>query len=215
MNTFEKTYIISYVKNIDKQHRIKLMLNELHIDNYEFIYGIDMHISDICKTSIWDEKDSQHFIITDNNPDSYASHAISCSIAHITALQHAYYSNFQNCLIIEDDVLLYKNNEYVNKVLNYYPKDADIIQYGYILFYYDNNIKYDENYNIGEWYGGTQCYGVCNRNSMKILIDNYLQTFYEADNYNLYKNLIIYNTNIPIFIDPCHKSYNANILDYN
>jgi GR25 family glycosyltransferase involved in LPS biosynthesis len=135
----EKTYIISYVKNDDKRNHIKSILHDLSINNYEFIYGVDMHISDIYKISIYDEKDGNNFIIENDNADTYASHAISCGIAHFTALEHAYYSNLNNCLIIEDDVLLYKDKDYVNKVLTYYPIDADIVQYGFILFDKDYN----------------------------------------------------------------------------
>ena len=60
---YNKVYIISYVKNVDKQNRIKTLLNKLSISNYEFIYGIDMHISDIYKTKIWDEQFGNNFII--------------------------------------------------------------------------------------------------------------------------------------------------------
>ena len=212
--TYNKVYIISYVKNIDKQNRIKTLLNKLSISNYEFIYGIDMHISDIYKTKIWDEQFGNNFIIKNDSADSYPSHAISCTLAHFTALQHAYYSNINNCLIIEDDVLMYKDLNYISKVLTYYPSNADIVQYGYILWDKDSNAKFDEYYNIGNWYSGAQCYGVCNKTSLNKLINNYLTMFYEADNYNLYKDMIIYNTNIPIFIDSTHLSYNINIEEY-
>lgn len=209
---FDKVYIISYIKNIEKQNRITSILNNvLNINNFEFIYGIDMHISDIYKTTIWDTQHDKSFIIENNSSESYASHAISCGIAHFTAIQHAYYHNFNNCLIIEDDVLLYKNLDYVYKVLSYYPNNADIIQYGYIMWDKDYNIKYDEFYNFGNWYAGAQCYGICNNNTLYKIINNYLNKFYEADNYNLYNDMIIYNTNIPIFIDPSHQN---NITDY-
>lgn len=212
--SIEKTYIISYIKNDEKRNHIKSILNQLSINNYEFIYGIDIHISDAYKITIYDEKDGNNFIIENDNADTYASHAISCGIAHFTALQHAYYSNFNNCLIIEDDVLLYENIDYVKYVLSNFPQDADIIQYGYILFDEDINNKYDNYYNVGQWYPGAQSYAVCNKTSIKQLIDNYLKMFYEADNYNLYSNMKIYNTNIPIFIDPVHIGYNIDIKKY-
>lgn len=215
MNIFDKVYVISYVKNIEKQIKIKSVLNKLNISNFEYIYGIDMHISNICETLIYDERDGKTFIINDNIPESYCSHAISCGIAHLTALQHAYYSGLENCLIIEDDVLLYKNLEYVNNVLYNYPKNADVVQFGYILWENEFNKKYDDYFNIGMWHAGAQAYAICNRNALKKIIDKYLQIFYEADNYNLFSNLIIYNTNIPIFLDPMHKAPSIDISNYN
>lgn len=212
---FDKVYIVSFVKNFEKQNKIKLLLKKLNIENYEFIYGIDTHISNFYKITIWDENNGENFIINNDSCDSCASHSISCGIAHFTALQHAYYSKLNSCIIIEDDVLLYKDLNYVNKVLSYYPEDADIIQYGYILFESDKNEKYDEYFNKGIWYAGAQAYGVCNRNSIKKIIDKYLDRFYEADNYNLYSDMKIYNTNIQVFIDPFYNNKDiTNINNY-
>lgn len=66
-----------------------------------------MHISDIYKTSIYNEREDNIFKIENNSPDTYASHGISCGITHFTALQHAYYSNANNCLIIYNSNLSY------------------------------------------------------------------------------------------------------------
>lgn len=210
---FEKLYIISYIKNDQKRNKIKNILNKLSITEFEFIYGIDMNISDIYKTSIYDEREGNIFKIENTSPDTYASHAISCGIAHFTALQHAYYSNINNCLIIEDDVLLYNDLIYVNNVLSYYPENADIIQYGFISLRDNKNEIYDKYYEVGKWYAGTQAYAVCNRYTLEKLINNYLNIFYESDNYNLYNDMKIFNTNIPIFIDPIYNNdlfYNYN-----
>ena len=210
---FEKLYIISYIKNDEKRNKIKNILNKLSITEFEFIYGIDMHISDIYKTSIYDEREGNIFKIENPSPDTYASHAVSCGIAHFTALQHAYYSNINNCLIIEDDVLLYNDLIYVNNVLSYYPENADIIQYGFISLQDNKNETYDKYYEVGKWYAGTQAYAVCNRYTLEKLINNYLNMFYESDNYNLYNDMKIFNTNIPIFIDPIHN--NDLLYNYN
>ena len=214
---YDKVYIISYVKNIDKQEHIKQTLNNLSINNFEFIYGIDVYLSNLCEIKIYDNDIDHSFVINDNIPNSYVSHAISCGIAHFTALQHAYYSNLNNCLIIEDDVLLYKDLNYVNNTLSNAPEDADVIQYGYIIF--DKTYKFkrkEELFFKDIWSAGTQCYGIMNRIALKKIIDNYLDTFYESDNMMLYKNLIVYKTSIPIFIDPHHngnRKYNVNLID--
>lgn len=210
---FEKIYIISYIKNDKKRNQIKNILKKLLITKFEFIYGIDMHISDIYKTSIYDESEGNIFKIKNTSPDTYTSHAISCGIAHFTALQHAYYSHVNNCLIIEDDVLLYNDLGYVNNVLSYYPENADVIQYGYISLQNNKNETYDKYYDVGKWYAGTQAYAICNRHTLEKLINNYLNMFYESDNYNLYNDMKIFNTNIPIFIDPIHN--NDLLCNYN
>ena len=210
---FDKIYIISFVKNSKKQCQIKYILeNILKINNFEFVYGLDMNISNMTDIRIYDNYGDRIAIMPNNDPNSYESHHISCSIAHITALQHAYYNNFNNVLIIEDDVLLYKNLDYVNKILSYYPEDADVIQYGYI-FDGGYNEKYDNYYDIGHWYAGTQCYGICNKNTMNIIINRYLDKLFACDNHQLYKDFKIYNTHIPIFLDPDHCG-DFNINEY-
>ena len=54
MIKIDKIYIISFVKNIDKQKNIINKLNKLNLTNYEFIYGIDIHLSNLSNVLIYD-----------------------------------------------------------------------------------------------------------------------------------------------------------------
>lgn len=206
MNTvFDKIYIISYVKNVDRRRYMSYVFdNVLHIDNYEFIYGIDIFS---LKNIIYDE--TKHNYYDDEN---YNIHGLSCGIAHLTALQHAQANNFNKILICEDDIKFINDLNYIEYVFNNHPDDADIIKFNTTLFIDINQI--DKNLIVNDlyysqilfWYAGATCYGIYNKETINSLIDSYINKSIIADWEDKFNSSFkIYSLIKMICIEPSQK----------
>jgi GR25 family glycosyltransferase involved in LPS biosynthesis len=205
---FDRVYCISYCRNIEKQNNISKVMKYLGI-NFEFIYGADYTNLKILKHDDFNflnkskEKEQQS-----KNNFKYYTHWIGASYDHYTAVIHAYESGANSVLIMEDDCAFINDISYIQYALNNYPKDADIVKFGYVsrcsLENFKSNIDlYKPNQFIIEnvnhiGYIGSQLYGICNRETMKKYIDlqqnifrcidcipNTLNHMYNTNNYGL------------------------------
>jgi GR25 family glycosyltransferase involved in LPS biosynthesis len=200
MINFDKTYIISYVHNVNKRDRMAKKMKELDIDNYDFIYGCDLNnLSNFIDVS---------YKGTDNdNRNEYYVHAISCALTHLTAIQLGYDLGANSILIMEDDILFYKDINFIKKCLNDYPQDADLIQFGYFDVY---NRNFNQTFNKTFYTCGAQMYALCNRNIMNDYIKSQYNIFCSADNIDVLvseNNYNIYLVNPQLCIDPYHHDF--------
>lgn len=203
MIKFDKVYVISYVHNIDKRKTISDKLQNLDITNFEFIYGYDFH-------NLGNFNDIR-YKGTDKPNTSYYIHGVSCGLAHLTAVQLGYDSGANSILIIEDDVLFYKDKNFIIDCLSNYPEDADLIQFGYIDW---NKQTFNNVFNKSFYRSGTQMYALCNRNIMKRYIESQYNIFCSADNIDIFKYENNYDIKSNIYIvypqlaiDPLHNKH--------
>lgn len=200
MINFDKTYIISYVHNIEKRDHISKKMKELDIDNYEFVYGCDLNnLSNFMDVN---------YKGTDDNRDAYYIHAISCTLTHLTAIQLGYDLGSNSILIIEDDVLFYKDINFIKKCLNDYPQDADLIQFGYIDFF---KRKFNQTFTKTFYTPGAQMYALCNRNIINDYINSQYNIFCSADNIDIFKKENDYNIYL-VYPQLCIDPYHHNML---
>lgn len=210
MNTiYEKIYVITTPKAIDKQLHIKSILDKLKL-NFEFIYSVNTY-----KLRGLINYNNMNF--NDNCPDNtieYNYGHIGCTFTHYTAIENAYYHNFNNVLIFEDDARFIKNYDYIEYVLNNIPNDADIIRYG--LTYRDheftNNDLYIKNDDIPT--AGTQCYALCNKNTINNWLHTIERELTEVDNYKIWNIGNTYQLQQLICIDPNADIKNINKENY-
>ena len=130
---FDKVYCISYCRNIEKQNNMRKLMKYLGI-NFEFIYGADYTNLEILKHKDflffkdWDDDQSYKDKFNFRN----YTHFIGASYDHYTAVLHAYESGANSVLIMEDDCAFINDMSYIEWAFNNYPKDADIVKFGYI-----------------------------------------------------------------------------------
>lgn len=195
---FDKVYIVSFVKNIDKQNRIKSFLDNLNIQ-YEFIYGIDTNsLLDIINYQTIE-------FINKNKHDEFTYNIghISCGIAHYTAIQHAYESNYNKILIIEDDAIFTSDINYIEYCFNNMPKDADSCRFGLTWRNNDEIIRISNDFWIkNRSYVGTQCYSINNRETMLQFLTEMNLHFRESDDNYLLHDKNVYQLKTLICKDP-------------
>lgn len=197
---FDKVFVVSYINNFNKRNEISQKLNDLNIE-FEFMYGPDLfNIKTIKNIEIHGD--------CNQIKNDYYIHQISCSIGHLNAIEYAYNYGCNNVLIIEDDVLIYNDNKFFLQCLQEYPKDADLIQYGYISLWPSNNT---EIFNATNYTVGAQMYALCNRNVMNDYIESQHNIFSNADNIDIFKNNVknykIYQVYPQLAIDPFHHRH--------
>lgn len=206
MIKFDKIYIISYIHNIEKRKTISEKLLSLGISDFEFVYGYDLH-------NLANFKDVK-YKGTDEPNTPYYIHAISCGLAHLAAVQLGYDSGANSILIMEDDILFYKDKKFIIDCLSNYPEDADIMQFGYLDYYKENLTT---TFNKTFYRPGSQMLGLCNRNIMKQYIDSQYNVFCSADNIDVFKNENNYNIYLvypQLSIDPYHHKHILNADAY-
>ena len=230
---FDKVYCISYCRNIEKQNNIRKLMKYLGI-NFEFIYGADYTNLNILK-----HKDFYFNGSNKNVKDfKYYTHFIGASYDHYTAVIHAYESGANSVLIMEDDCAFINDISYIQWALNNYPKDADIIKFGYFYINFFKNIENIDKYLLDKKYflhytnhndfPGSQLYGLCNRETMRKYI-NWQQNKFECvdlvpasisnKNYGLIKPLALdkwmfKNSNIMYYINKYFKKNNYTLLEH-
>jgi GR25 family glycosyltransferase involved in LPS biosynthesis len=183
---FDKVFVISYINNFEKRKIISKKLHDLGI-KFEFIYGSNLY--DIPQFRTVKQ------LCTEEQGSDYNMHNISGSLAHLNAIEYAYNAGHNNVLIIEDDVLLYNNKDYILNCLNNYPKDADLIQYGWINFSCFKSDKpftlttytANDGWTLDHYSPGAQMYALCNRETMKDYIESQHQHYSSADNIYIFK----------------------------
>ena len=114
----DKIYIINLLRCVDRKNLMINKLKQLEIYNFEFIEAIDgENISDEFENL---KKNNKTNIITKGH---YA-----CSKSHIKTLNKIYNSEFENVLILEDDVIF--RDDFIDKIKNIKVPDYDIIYFG-------------------------------------------------------------------------------------
>ena len=195
--SFDKIYVISYVRNVQKQQKIKEYLNNIWNIDFEFIYGFDANeLINIFNLN------NIHFIYDNNNELSYNIGHISCAVAHYTAIQHAYVNKYNSCLIIEDDTLFTDDLNYIEYCFNNMPDDADGCRFALTWRNMNNIDNYNSFWIIDECYCGAQCYSINNREKMLHYINNMHIKFREADDNSLLEGKKIYQLKTLIGKDP-------------
>ena len=194
---FEKIYVISLINNKERQEFIKYQMNELGLD-FEFIYGIDFYNIKYDRFN----KNINYPSLVDydcsNNIKMYG-----CAITHYNAVLQAYEFGYNNVLIIEDDTCLIKNKNILSYYLNNIPNYYDFITFTARFTQKDERIKFANlinNFNnkyaqIDNNYMslcGNGMYGLMNRNTMKLYLDNQRAKFSAPDYIeNIFKNSTI------------------------
>ena len=190
---FDKIYVLSLIQNKSRQEFIKEQFKDLDID-FEFIYGIDYFNL---------RKDYKGDII--NWPKTYEtcennkSGSFGCTLAHYQAVLQAYEFNYNNVLIIEDDICFIKDKETIEYFLNNIPEDADFISYSPRFIFDDlfNNFGFFSNIkNIiiknkeQKWITlnqntiGGMMYGLMNRKIMNLYLKNQRNSLKISDQVN-------------------------------
>ena len=183
---FDKIYIISLITNKDRQEFIKYQMNELGLD-FEFVYGVDFK-------SLTNDAINIPIIYPEmyDNGTCKEAGTYGCAITHYQAVLQAYEFEYNNVLIIEDDVCFIKNKNLIEEYLNNIPKDADFINFDprFLLEEEHNNLideikNNNDNYlkisdNYQKMCGGMM-YGLMNRNTIKLYLDNQRKNLHTAD----------------------------------
>ena len=184
---FEKIYVLSLITNHSRQEFIKHQMDDLGLE-FEFIYGTafyeltndsDNHI--INWPNVWPWKNLQA-----------SGRSFGCTISHYNAVSQAYYLGYNNVLILEDDICFLKDKNIVEYYLNNVPNDCDFITYD--LRFIDNNDLHNfcdnNDYHINKYLHiknnivtlcGGMCYGLMNRDIMKLYLDNQNKQLFISD----------------------------------
>jgi len=196
---FDKIYVISLITNKDKQEFISYQMNDLKL-NFEFVYGIDFYnlTYDINNEKI------TYPCITDTHDFNNAK-GFGSTITHYRAVLQAYEFGYDNVLIIEDDVCFIKDKNLIEEYLNNIPNDADFITYDpRFNFCFNSKTKMEDRtehnnlvnnlkqckskyFNIpNNYYNlcGAMMYGLMNRDTMKLYLDNQRKMFRFGDHIN-------------------------------
>lgn len=185
---FDKIYCITSKKDNNRKSNIIKQLKELdELDNISFYYYEDnnkWHFNfHFCDDLL------QEFNMT------VRLREISCAKSHLNCVIDAYQNNYNNILIIEDDVYFLKSIEEQIDLLNNMPNDYDIIRFAWPLF------TYTKEYNrtlINECCTGA--YALSKR-AIKEYMNNQLKLTYKADYFAKIFDLNdfkMYYSNIPL-----------------
>lgn len=224
MNTlFDKIYVISLISNKERQEFITYQMNKLNID-FEFLYGIDFYN---LKNDRYGKIINYPNVIEYDNLDNDKTYG--CTLGHYKAVLQAYEFGYNNVLIIEDDMCFTKNIDMLSFYLNNIPKDADLITYTARFFLDEdvnkfNSIKYTDKYNYINLYKydslcGCGMYGIMNRKTMKLYLENQREKFNCSDhipNIFRYSTIIRYTALHAICLDQfnvCHHGNFDNMIN--
>lgn len=189
---FDKIYVISLIFNKDRQEFIKYQMKELDID-FEFIYGIDFYNfkKDAANNDInWCDV---YGYVKDNN---ILSRNFGCTISHYKAILQAYELGYNNVLVIEDDICFIKDEQRIIKYLNNIPQDSDFVTFDTRFKSTEENTEYNNcvklinnsnnmfielpnNYDL---LVGGMMYGIMNRKTMQLYMNNQHEILHMSDN---------------------------------
>ena len=131
---FDKIYVLTLPSYKERQNFIINQFKKLEL-NFDFIYGTDFGNINT---------DSLGYKIHYPQLWEYETHCtgkdFSCTISHYNAVYNAYEFNYDNVLILEDDICFIKNKELLETVLNNIPNNADFVTY-------DPRFWYDKDFN--------------------------------------------------------------------
>ena len=184
---FEKVYVLSVPNYKIRYNFVKQQLDDLGID-FEFVWGVDLgNINTdalgykIHYPQLWEFE--KHCTGKD----------FSCTINHYSAVLQAYEFGYNNVLIMEDDICFVKDKKLIQQMLTNIPEDADFVTYdprfGWTCDFekFEYNIKHCEslfmknNYDDYKLIFGGILYGIMNRKTMKLYLDNQRKNLMMSD----------------------------------
>ena len=203
-NIFNIVYISSYIDS-PRLKDLKEHLNELDI-NYKIIYG-DKYTDINITNELNSNRITQSFYNSFKKNDNGFKRLIANYQTHALIFKEFLSTNYDKCLIIEDDCYFIDNYEkYINP--NDIPSDYDYIQYGWESYVFcDSNVKdthYNKYYDKLYWgRGGCHCYSITRKAGKNILKNIYPQ--YKAIDGFLGDLVFINKTNYPYDVKPPSK----------
>ena len=197
---FDKIYVITLISNKDRQEFIKYQMNELGLD-FEFIYGTDFY--NLTHDRYGNNINYPNLIFECPHLDNIKMYG--CTLSHYQAILQSYEFGYNNVLIIEDDMCFNKDLNLVEYYLNNIPADIDFITYTARFINIEEinqfnkilrgNKKVNNKFiNLENLNGlcGTGMYGIVNRETMKLYLDNQRAKLSCADHINgIFKKPII------------------------
>lgn len=193
----DKIYLINLKKRQDRLIKVDTLLKSLGgiFSNYkriEAVYGNDLSEDEIKK--LLSIKTQYNY----NNPLLYEDiktlGSIGCYLSHINIWKDVIKNNYNNVIILEDDI---KTNMKLNKIMKYIkniPKDYDIAYLDYYCDGCDNNIIANS-----YWYENkidkiylTSAY-IINNNAIKKLLEKAFPIETQIDNYINYYTILTNN----------------------
>ena len=203
---FDKIYVISLITNKSRQESIKIQMKELGL-NYEFVYGIDF--INFTKDGAY-QMIKWPYLFDIRFKYSGIKTKIAeygAAITHYRAILQAYEFGYENVLIIEDDICFNKDKDFVEYYLNHIPNDADFVTYDPRICVVPPNfdqtefkrlskdlLECENDYmDLENYYElcGTLAYGLMNRKTMKLYLDNQRNLLMAADHIiGLFRNPI-------------------------
>lgn len=181
---FDKIYIITYVKNIDKRENICKELKRIGINDYEFAYSYNTSVI--------------------NNPNNIDNNVLSISFTHYDIIKKSYELGMEHILIFEDDVMFLKNVSEIHDLIKYNEN------LNYDINFYDYQYRLTDDDKIIQIFLAS-AYSL-NRQGMKFFISNFESSSFVIDGYiTLYKNDYHTIPNIPIYY--MDKNYHINIIE--
>ena len=175
---FDKVYVLSVPSYKIRYNFVKQQLNDLGID-FEFVWGTDLGNintdslgNKIQYPQLWEYK------------TECTGKDFSCTINHYNAVFQAYEFGYNNVLIMEDDICFIKDKNLIQQMLTEIPDDADFVTYDprfsqpWDFDTFENKITncndlfMKNNPNDYEFIFGGILYGIMNRQTMKLYLDN-------------------------------------------
>ena len=227
---YDKIIVLSLFDNNDRQKFITEQFNYFDLD-FEFYYSIPFQNFKVnLPRGHWTNKGETYFNY-DINDDEQQINKRSFSIftTNYAIMKYIYKFGYNNVLLIEDDVHMLKDKDLMYEYLTNIPNDADVVRYGYCVpENFDNDFNkeliYDklyfkDNSNPFNTYTGAQMYGILNRKTMEIYINEIEETLTGGDNisnifvHNKYNLNIYYSlTNLALDVNSYNMLVNNNPL---
>lgn len=118
---WDKIYIINLKRREDRKILMIEKLSEQKIDNYEIIEGYDGK----------DIKVLENFNLIKNNSKIVNSGHFGCLLSHIKAIKKAQKNNYNNIMILEDDIIF--NNNFLEEIKKIKLPNYDILYLGGLI----------------------------------------------------------------------------------
>jgi GR25 family glycosyltransferase involved in LPS biosynthesis len=116
---FDKIYVLSLKRNVDRRALITERLNQVGID-FEFFDACDGQVLN----HLWKKLDNSNFT---------TQNYLACSISHLSIYNDALSRGFKRILILEDDIKPHKEiKNYFITLLEQIPEDYDLLYLGWI-----------------------------------------------------------------------------------
>ena len=166
---FEKIYIINLNRRKDRKEYIEKEIGK-YTNNYEIISAVDGNDIDIdnLENNIISEETKKE--ITSNKKKyglTLTNGAIGCALSHKKIWEMIHNQNYDNVLILEDDVQIQENIKNLKNIYNDIPSDWDIIYLGSGQYYKKDKIT--DNIHKLKFAFGTFGYILSSKTARKLL----------------------------------------------